>query len=60
MEIEQGEVKIKHHSTSSQIEMTVTSDEPTETGGTEKVTDTIWFDYGQWEDVKRIIETYND
>lgn len=47
-ERELGGIKIKHHSTSSLIEMTITCDEESEK-------ETIWFDYETFSNLREII-----
>ncbi len=52
---EHGEVKIKHHSTSSSIEMTITTEEEIEQGRCEKVKQTVWFDYNTFADLREVV-----
>jgi hypothetical protein len=54
-EREHGDIKIKHHSTSSLIEMTIISDEEIEQGKWEKVKQTVWFDYGTFADLREVM-----
>jgi len=53
--IKHGDVTIKHHSTSSLIEMTITMDEEVEQGKVEKVKQTVWFDYATFSDLREVI-----
>ncbi len=54
-EIKVNSVKIIHHSTSSSIEMLITTDEEIEQGKVEKVTQIIWFDYYTFSDLKKAV-----
>jgi len=54
-EIEVGAVKIKHHSTSSLVEMTITRDEEVLWGKFAKVPETIWFDYRIFSDLITLV-----
>lgn len=54
-EREEGTVKIIHHSTSSSIEMLITTDEEAEQGRVEKSTIKVWFDYGTFSDLRKVI-----
>ena len=54
-EREEGTVKIIHHSTSSLIEMLITTDEEVEQGRVEKLTIKVWFDYGTFSDLRKVI-----
>jgi hypothetical protein len=54
-EREEGTVKIIHHSTSSLIEMLITTDEEVEQGKIEKVTEKVWFDYGTFSDLRKVV-----
>jgi len=54
-EREHGDVKIKHYSTSSQIEMTITTMEELEQGKSSEVKQTIWFDYGTFSDLREVV-----
>jgi len=54
-EREYGDVKIKHYSTSSLIEMTITKDEEVEQGRMEKVKETVWFDYRTFSDLRKLM-----
>jgi hypothetical protein len=55
IEKEHGDVKIKHHSTSSLIEMTITTDTEVEQGKSEKVKETVWFDYATFSDLREVV-----
>ena len=50
-EREFGAVKIKHHSTSSLIELTIATTEESETLSVE----TLWLDYQQFSELKKVI-----
>lgn len=52
---ENESVKIKHHSTCSLIEMTITTDEEAEEGKWEKIKETVWLNYAQFSDLKKVI-----
>ena len=54
-EREYGCIKIKHHSTSSLIEMTITTDEEVEQGKWEKVKQTVWFDYITFANLRKVL-----
>lgn len=54
-EREVGDVKIIHHSTSSLIEMKITTDKEVEQDKWEKVTETVWFDYGTFSDLRKVV-----
>lgn len=54
-EREHGDIKIKHYSTSSLIEMTITKDEEVEQGKWGKVKETVWFDYGTFADLRKVV-----
>ena len=58
-EREAGNVKIKHHSTSSQIEMTITTMEKIEPGQSSEVKQTIWFDYETFTDLRKVVNQTN-
>lgn len=51
-EREHGDIKIKHHSTSSQIEMTITTRDEIDN---HEVKETVWFDYGSFSDLRKVI-----
>ena len=59
-EIEVGAVKIKHHSTSSLVEMTITRDEEVLWGKFAKVPETIWFDYRTFRNCMKYLTTKNN
>jgi len=54
-EREFGSIKLKHHSTSSLIEMTITSTEELVRGIPEEVKETVWFNYETFSDLREII-----
>jgi len=54
-EKESGGIKIKHHSTSSLIEITITSTEELVRGVPEEVKETVWLDYGTFSDLRKVI-----
>lgn len=54
-EKEEGTVKLIHHSTSSTIEMLITTDEEVKPGKVEKVTTKIWFDYATFSDLRKVV-----
>ena len=58
-EREHGDIKIKHHSTSSLIEMTITTMEELEQGKNSEVRQTIWFDYGTFSDLRKVLNQTN-
>lgn len=55
-EREVNNVKMVHHSTSSQIEITIKSLDPEETGPAKEVSTTIWLDYCNFDDLKTCFE----
>ena len=57
--VEVGTVKLIHHSTSSTIEMVVTDDEEVSQGVFEKVSNSFWFDYGTFPDLRDAINQTN-
>ena len=54
-EYKEGDVKIKHHSTPSLIELTITTNEEFEQGKLEEIKETVWFDYGTFADLRKVI-----
>ena len=54
-EREEKSIKIIHHSTSSSIEMLITTNEEVEQGKFEKVTQKVWFDYGTFSDLRKVV-----
>ena len=50
-----GDVTIKHHSTSSLVEITVKVKEEVEWGKFEDAEEVLWLDYGEFEDLKKAI-----
>lgn len=57
---EEGNVRIVHYSSSSLIKMVVKSEEPLDNGGFEEKEDEIWFDYGSFNDLKKLINKVGD
>lgn len=51
-----GNIELIHHSTSSLIEMIITSHEPPEPYQSDMVKYTIWLDYKDFDDLKKAIE----
>ena len=60
MELEEGGVKIIHHSTASLYEIILTKDYEVEQGKTEKFSETIWLDYYLIDDLKKALERIID
>jgi len=58
-EIEEGNVKITHHSTSSLIEMVITSGEEVQPGVFEKLTSKVWLDYETFSNLKKVVKEIN-
>jgi len=54
-EIENGDIKIKHHSTSSLIEMIITKHEEIEQGKFVKFKQKVWFDYKTFSDLRKVM-----
>lgn len=54
-EREERSVKIIHHSTSSFIEMLITTEEEVEQGKIEKATTKVWFDYDTFSDLRKVV-----
>lgn len=48
-------VKLIHHSTSSTIEMLITTNEEVKEGKFEKVTERFCFDYGTFSDLRKVV-----
>ena len=54
-EIEEGTIKIIHHSTASIIELLITADEEVEEGKLEKVITKLLIDYATFSDLRKVI-----
>lgn len=56
-EIEKGSVKLKHHSTPSLIEVTITKELEVDWGKVEKTEQTFWLDYIGFSDLREAINS---
>lgn len=56
-EQKKGSVKIIHHSTSSTIEIQVTSIEPVDWGKEESVTYRLWLNYEEFKCLKKVVNS---
>jgi hypothetical protein len=59
-EIEEGRVKVIHHSTSSSIQMIVKNEDHLEDGTIEEIECNIWFDYDSFKDLKKLISNLSE
>ena len=55
-EKEHGNVKLKHYSTSSLIEMIITTEEEVRQGEFLKIEESIWLDYNSFYNLEKIIQ----
>jgi Zn-dependent M32 family carboxypeptidase len=59
-EVEEGDIKIIHHSAASLIEVIITREQEVEQGIFEKVKEPFWFEYSSFDDLKKAINRINE
>lgn len=60
IEKEHGNVKMKHYSTSSLIEIIITTEEEVGQGEFMKVEESVWVDYNTFSDLQKVIKEENE